>query len=92
MALVSNDEALGLYGAADCGAWVSNFMLAAAGFGVASIAQASLVAHGAFVREYFDIPADRRLVCGISFGYEDVEHPANKFRTDVRHCSQSSPG
>jgi nitroreductase len=49
--------------------------------GVASIAQASLVTYGAFVREYLDIPENRRLVCGISFGYEDRDHPANKFRT-----------
>jgi len=81
VAIITNDEALGLYGAVDCGAYVSNFMLAAQSFGVASIAQASLVTHGAFVREYFDVPEDRRLVCGISFGYEDREHPANGFRT-----------
>lgn len=81
VAIVTNDEALGLYGAVDCGAYVSNFMLAAQSLGVASIAQASLATHGAFVREYFDIREDRRLVCGISFGYEDQDHPVNNFRT-----------
>ena len=88
VAIVTNDEALGLYGAVDCGAWVSNFMLAAAGFGVASIAQASLVTYGGFVREYFGIAADRRLVCGISFGYEDARHPANYFRTSRAPLSE----
>jgi nitroreductase len=88
VAIVTNDEALGLYGAVDCGAWVSSFMLAAAGFGVASIAQASLVTYGAFVREYFGIAADRRLVCGISFGYEDARHPANHFRTSRAPLSE----
>ena len=81
VAIITNDEALGLYGAVDCGAYVSNFMLAAESLGVASIAQASLVTYGAFVREYFDIPENRRLVCGISFGYEDRDHPASHFRT-----------
>ena len=81
MAVITNDEALGLYGAVDCGAYVSSFMLAAESFGVATIAQASLVTYGAFVREYLKIPDDRRLICGISFGYEDRDHPANHFRT-----------
>ena len=81
VAMITNDEALGLYGAVDCGAYVSSFMLAAESFGVATIAQASLVTYGAFVREYLEIADDRRLICGISFGYEDLDHPANHFRT-----------
>lgn len=81
VAMITNDEALGLYGAVDCGAYVSSFLLAAQSLGVATIAQASLVSHAPFVREHLRIPADRRLVCGISFGYEDADHPANRFRT-----------
>ncbi len=79
--IVTTDEALGVYGVLDCGAWVNNFMLAARSFGVASIAQAALGAHPQFVRAFFDLPEDRRLVCGISFGYEDAAHPVNAFRT-----------
>jgi nitroreductase len=81
VAIVSTDEALGVYGAVDCGAFVSNFMLAAAAVGVASIAQASLASHSRFVHEHFGIPDDRMIVCGISFGYENPNHPANRFRT-----------
>jgi nitroreductase len=81
VAIVSTDEALGVYGAVDCGAFVSNFMLAAAAVGVASIAQASLASHSRFVHEHFGIPDDRMIVCGISFGYENSNHPANRFRT-----------
>lgn len=80
-AIVTTDEALGVYGVVDCGAFVSTFMLAAASLGVASIAQASLASHAGFVRAHFGIPPDRRIVCGISFGYEDHGHPANGFRT-----------
>jgi len=33
------------------------------------------------VREQLDLPADRLVVCGISFGFENPAHPANQFRT-----------
>ena len=79
--IVTSDEALGVYGVLDCGAWVNNFMLAAAAEGLATIAQASLATHPRVVREFFDIGPDRRIVCGISFGYEDSGHRANGFRT-----------
>jgi len=35
----------------------------------------------AFLRDWFEIPADRHIVCGISFGFEDPSHRANGFRT-----------
>ena len=79
--IVTSDEALGVYGVLDCGAWVNNFMLAARSLGVASIAQAALAAHPGFVRAHFGLPADRVVVCGISFGYENAAHPVNRFRT-----------
>ena len=79
--IVTTDEALGVYGVLDCGAWVNNFMLAARGLGIASIAQAALASRPALLREFFGLGEDRRVVCGISFGYEDPQHPANQFRT-----------
>lgn len=82
VAIITTDEALGTYGAIDCGAYVSNFLLAAQSLGVASIPQAALASHSKFVREYFAIGSDRLVVCGISFGYEDRSHKANGFRTD----------
>jgi len=79
--IVTTDEALGVYGVLDCGAWVNNFMLAARSLGVASIAQAALGAHPKFMRSYFGLSSERRVVCGMSFGYEDGAHPVNRFRT-----------
>lgn len=79
--VVTTDEALGVYGAVDCGAFVTSFMLAAASLGVATVAQASLAAYSPFVRDHFGIDESRRVVCGVSFGYEDPDHPANAFRT-----------
>jgi nitroreductase len=81
VAVITSDAALGVYGAVDCGAYVANFMLAARSLGVATIAQAALALQADFIREYFGLPADRAIVCGISFGYEDPNHPANSFRT-----------
>ncbi|WP_205963433.1 nitroreductase [Roseicella aquatilis] len=81
LALVTTDEALGTYGAIDCGGYVSTFMLTAEALGVASIAQAAIAGHAGFVRAQLGLPADRQLVCGIAFGFADPAHPANAFRT-----------
>jgi len=79
--IVTTEEALGVYGVLDCGAWVNNFMLAARSLGVASIAQAAIARQSRFVRSYFQLQEERRVVCGMSFGYEDAAHPVNSFRT-----------
>jgi nitroreductase len=81
VAIVTTDEALGVYGVLDCGAYVSTFMLIAASLGVASIAQASIASQASFVRAHFSIPEDRKIVCAVAFGYGDGGHPANAFRT-----------
>src|SRR5690606_25140033 len=81
VAIVTSDEALGVYGAVDCGAWVANFLLAAESLGVAAIPQAALAAYPDFIRAHFGLGPDRLVVCGISFGYEDKSHPANSYRT-----------
>lgn len=80
-ALITSDAALGVYGAIDCGAYVGNFMLAARALGIDSIAQAALAAYPEFLRDHFCLPRERLIVCGISFGYADPAHPANRFRT-----------
>jgi nitroreductase len=76
-----NPKYLGTCGAIDCGAYVANFALAAHSVGIASIAQAALAAYPDFWREHLELGEDRRIVCGISFGYEDPDHPANGFQT-----------
>jgi nitroreductase len=81
VAIVTSDEALGTYGAVDCGAYVANFMLAAHSLSVGSVAQAALAAYPQVLREVLGIAADRSIVCGISFGMADLQHPANHFRT-----------
>ena len=82
VAIVTSDEALGPYGAIDCGAFVSTFLTAAQACGVATVAQAALARQSSFIRRFFDIGRDRLVVCGISFGFADETHPANGFRTN----------
>ncbi|HSB23911.1 MAG TPA: nitroreductase [Burkholderiaceae bacterium] len=81
VAIVTSEEPLGIYGAIDCGVYVGMFMLAARACGVASIAMAALAAYPDFWRSEWGLDPDRSVVCGIAFGLEDPQHPANAFRT-----------
>jgi nitroreductase len=81
VAIVSTEEALGVYGAVDCGGYVQNVMLAARAHGVACIARRrwrSIRGSGASSSAWLRTAG---VVCGISFGYEHAQHPANAFRT-----------
>jgi nitroreductase len=60
---------------------VTSFMLAAEALGIATVPQAALAFHSDLVRQHFALGDDRRVVCGISFGYPDREHKANSYRT-----------
>jgi nitroreductase len=82
VALVLCHQSLGFYGGVDCGLYIQSFMLAALNEGVHSIAQAALAMHPQFVREYFGVSDDYRLLFGCSFGYADQSHPVNGFRTE----------
>lgn len=81
-AIVSSPAELGAYGAIDSGGFVTGFTIAAQVLGVASIAQAAVATYAPFLHRYFDIGEDRLILCAISFGYEDADHPANNFRTE----------
>jgi nitroreductase len=90
VALVTTDRKLGVYGAIDCGAWVSNFMLAARSLGIDAIAQAALAAYPSFWRQTLGLGSDRLIVCGVSFGRADVGHPANSVRTSRANAVQDA--
>ncbi|WP_299687991.1 nitroreductase [uncultured Tateyamaria sp.] len=82
VAIVTSARALGAYGAMDTGGFVTAFCLAATAHGIATIPQAAIAAQAPFVRNHFGIPDDRMILCAISFGHADTDHPANRFRTD----------
>jgi len=81
-AIVSSPTDLGPYGAMDSGGFVAAFTLAAQALGVASIPQAAVASYAPFLHSYFSLPEDRLILCAISFGFSDLTHPANAFRTD----------
>jgi nitroreductase len=81
VAIITTDEALGVYGAVDCGGYVNNFMLAAQALGLATVPQAALAFYSRVVRKHFGLGDDRRVVCGISFGFADHDHKVNSYRT-----------
>lgn len=80
-AVITTDREIGVYGAVDCGAYVAALLLAAHSLDLAAIAQGAVGMYSGFVREYLDLPEDRLVVCAVSFGYADSEHPINGFRT-----------
>src|SRR6202522_3194222 len=61
VAIIHSDEALGIYGAVDCGAYVSNFMLAAQALGLGTIPKAALAHQSGLIRRHFKLGADRRV-------------------------------
>jgi nitroreductase len=81
VAIIHTDEPLGIYGAIDCGAYVGNFMLAAQALGLGTIPQAALARHSRLIRRHFHLGDERRVVCGISFGFADNAHRVNSYRT-----------
>lgn len=80
-ALLTAPAELGPYAYLDCGGFITGFTLAATSLGIASIPQAAVAAYAPFLRDWFALPDDRIILCGISFGYADDTHPANQFRT-----------
>src|SRR5215469_10469276 len=81
VAVIHTTEPLGVYGAVDCGAYVDNFMLAAQALGLGTIPQAALARHSGLIRRHFKLADDRKVVCGISFGYADNDARVNSYRT-----------
>lgn len=73
-------EPFGLREAADCGMYAQTLMLALAAHGLASCAQGALSFHPQQVREALGVPAEHKLLFGVSFGYEDPAAAANQCR------------
>lgn len=82
VAIITTDEVLGAYGMLDCGLYVQTFLLAARSLEVDSIAQAALASYPEFIRGFFGVPAERKVVCGISFGFAEGSHPIHSYHTE----------
>lgn len=81
MLVITSERDLGVYGAIDCGLYVGTLLLAAQSLGLGMIPQAALATYAELMHEFFDIPDNRMIVLGASFGFADHDHPANSFRS-----------
>ncbi|MDF1855274.1 nitroreductase [Pseudooceanicola sp.] len=81
-AILTSGTELGPYGAMDCGGFIVAFCLAAEALGLGCVPQAAVAGMSPLLHDHFAIPDDRMVLCALSFGYEDRDHPANAFRTD----------
>lgn len=82
VAFVFLPEPFGIREAADLGMYAQTLMLSMSAHGLASCPQTALSFFADQVREELDLPKSLRLLFGISFGYEDTEHPINRCWTD----------
>ena len=81
VAIISAPTNLGPYGLVDCGLFVQSFLLAAHAAGVGTIAQAAVALKSEVLHDRLGWGDDRQVLCGISFGRPDPEHPSNSFRS-----------
>ncbi|MFD2166854.1 nitroreductase family protein [Thalassotalea euphylliae] len=76
------DKYLDIMGAVDLGIYAQTLSLLMAEKGISNCMQGALGQFPDPVREVLQLPADRGILFGMSFGYEDVSNNANKARTD----------
>lgn len=75
-------EPFGIREAADLGMYAQSLMLSLSAHGMASCPQTALSFTADAIREELDIPAEQKLLFGISFGFEDEADPANGCKTE----------
>lgn len=78
--IICMQKDFGIGVALDVGMYVQTLMLALWSRGVASCAQASLRQFPQVIKQDLGIDDDLRILCGVSFGYEDPTVPANHSR------------
>lgn len=75
--------------AGDIGMYAQTFLLALAARGLGGVPQTVLGLYADTVRQSLDIPADQKLLFGISFGIPDESAPANRLRMERADVNQS---
>lgn len=79
--VITTERDIGTYGVLDCGSYLGTLLLAAQSLGIGMIPQAAFANYCPMLHEFFDIPENRAIVCGASFGWPDMNHRANSFRS-----------
>ena len=80
VAIVCMEKPFGIGVALDVGMYVQTLLLALWARGVGSCAQAALRHYPAIIRRELEVPENLKILCGVSFGYEDTSVPANRCR------------
>lgn len=80
----------GIREAADVGMYAQTLMLSLSAHGLGSCPQTALSFMADLVREELDIDPANKLLFGISFGYVDESHPANRCRTERAPLEQTT--
>lgn len=86
---VGMDKKFGIQVALDVGIYLQTLMLAMTAHGIACCAQGALRSYPDVVRDAFGVPEEIGILCGLSFGYEDVEVPANRTRVARAELEQN---
>lgn len=80
--LFTMNKYLGIMGAVDLGIYAQTLSLLLSEKGISSCMQGALGQFPAPAKDMLNIPEERGILFGMSFGYADLDHPANKCRTD----------
>lgn len=75
------DESLAKGSYLDYGMFLQSITLAATSLGLGTCIQAALAEYPSIVKEYLNVDKSKKLLCGISLGYEDKEALINSYRT-----------
>jgi hypothetical protein len=78
VAVLCMHKHFGIGVALDVGTWLQSFLTLLASRGIGSCAQAALRQYPDRIRDELEIPENMRILCGISFGYEDESVEANE--------------
>lgn len=89
VAIFTLDKYLDIMGAVDIGIYAQTLTLLLQEKGIASCMQGALGQFPDPIREMFELPKERGILFGMSFGYSDEEAKANKTRTDRAALSDS---
>jgi len=78
VAFITMPSNFGIFNALDLGIYLQTLMLSMTSYGVSSCAQGALALYPELVRRVLDISEENAILVGVSFGFEDPSHPANK--------------
>ena len=89
VAIFTLDKYLDIMGAVDMGIYAQTLSLLLQEKGISSCMQGALGQFPGPIRDMFELPEERGILFGMSFGYADEEADVNKARTDRAELGES---